>query len=243
MIAGELSRVPAMAVAASRDRPETAHRRLAGHVLSPLQVIFPSASETLMPMPDHAYALRCHPATPAATVSGISAEVARTPAGDFVFSYRLSGDMVRLRIPSPHAPSRADGLWQHTCFEAFVALAGSDAYREFNFSPSGQWAAYAFAAYRRPVAAHAAPTMAAAPRIEARLFAGHLDLTAIVPALALPAEAVEEPLQIGLAAVVESADTVDGERSYWALQHPAGRPDFHHREAFAIDLPACRQNF
>jgi hypothetical protein len=33
--------------------------------------------------------------------------------------------------------------------------------------------------------------------------------------------------------VIEDAD---GSLSYWALAHPPGRPDFHHTEAFALDL-------
>ena len=31
-------------------------------------------------------------------------------------------------------------------------------------------------------------------------------------------------------------ETVDGERSYWALAHPAGQPDFHHRDSFTLAL-------
>ena len=40
-------------------------------------------------------------------------------------------------------------------------------------------------------------------------------------------------LQLGLAAVIETAD---GERAYFALRHPAERPDFHHRGGFALQL-------
>ena len=36
-------------------------------------------------------------------------------------------------------------------------------------------------------------------------------------------------------AVVEESD---GTRSYWALKHPPGRPDFHHAAAYALDLAA-----
>jgi hypothetical protein len=35
--------------------------------------------------------------------------------------------------------------------------------------------------------------------------------------------------------VIESAD---GSISYWALRHPAGRPDFHHLDGFALLLDA-----
>ena len=53
-----------------------------------------------------------------------------------------------LLVPAPAPPVRTDGLWRHTCFEAFIAPAGSSEYWEYNFSPSGAWAAYHFTAYR-----------------------------------------------------------------------------------------------
>ncbi len=188
-----------------------------------------------MPKPETSFALEHHPLTPAPMVAGVSASVCRQASGELQFNYRLCGDMARLRVPAPRSESRADGLWAHTCCEAFIALAGKPAYWEFNFSPSGQWAAYAFSAYR----VLAGPAPSPAPRIDARLTPGRLELTATIAAAALPAEFASEPLLIGLAAVVESADTVDGERSYWALRHLARAPDFHDRDAFIIELPAC----
>jgi hypothetical protein len=35
--------------------------------------------------------------------------------------------------------------------------------------------------------------------------------------------------------VIEAAD---GGKSYWALAHPPGRPDFHHAAGFAAHLPS-----
>ena len=43
---------------------------------------------------------------------------------------------------------RTDGLWRHTCFEAFIAAAVRPEYWEYNLSPSGAWAAYHFTGYR-----------------------------------------------------------------------------------------------
>jgi hypothetical protein len=40
-------------------------------------------------------------------------------------------------------------------------------------------------------------------------------------------------LQLALSAVVEDEQ---GLLSYWALKHPPGRPDFHHPDAFALEL-------
>ncbi|MND06273.1 hypothetical protein D3C83_275510 [compost metagenome] len=42
-----------------------------------------------------------------------------------------------------------------------------------------------------------------------------------------------ETLLVGLAAVIEAAD---GALSYWALRHAPAKPDFHHRDAFALAL-------
>jgi hypothetical protein len=167
-------------------------------------------------------------------VRAVQAAVARRPDGGLAFSYQISGDMARLRIPSPQAPRRSDGLWQQTCCEAFVALAGDAAYREFNFSPSGQWAAYAFSSYR---CLQQTSDAATAPQISASLTEGHLQLSALLAADLLPPGAATAALQIGVSVVIESSDTVAGERSYWALRHADGAADFHRRDTFVLELP------
>ena len=55
----------------------------------------------------------------------------------------------RFVIPQIDEPSRAEGLWRTTCFEAFLREQGAQAYQEWNFAPSGQWAAYNFSGYRQ----------------------------------------------------------------------------------------------
>ena len=42
-------------------------------------------------------------------------------------------------------------------------------------------------------------------------------------------------LRIGPSTVVEASD---GARSYWALRHPAAKPDFHRPDAFTMLLEA-----
>jgi hypothetical protein len=179
---------------------------------------------------DYPLTLRCHPATPAPVVRAIEARATCQPDGSLTLAYRVWGDMARLLIPEAQPPGRTDSLWEHTCFEAFVGIAGSTAYREFNFSPSGQWAAYAFADYRQPE--QPAPSITA-PQITTRRFAGRLEIEATIPAASLPAG---RSLQISLSAVIEAADIVDGSHSYWALHHVAERPDFHQRAAFILEL-------
>jgi len=135
--------------------------------------------------------------------------------------YRIEGAIDRLRIPAPAASQRAERLWEHTCCELFFTQTGAVAYREFNFSPSGQWAAYAFERYRAGAALPATD-----PDIVVRRAPGRLELEARVAAPA-------QRLRVGLCAVIEADD---GALSYWALRHPGEKPDFHRVEAFALEL-------
>jgi hypothetical protein len=162
-------------------------------------------------------------------VRGLHVEVAR--ATDMLaVTYVLEGDLAALRIPPPAAPAIVQGLWEHTCFELFVAADGAASYHELNLAPSGAWAAFAFRDYRDggPLA-----DAALAPGIVARHEAGRFRLDARVPLARLSPAYPDARLRLALTAVVEVAD---GERSYWALRHPPGRPDFHHRDGFALVL-------
>jgi|SRR5688572_4094413 len=172
-------------------------------------------------------ALQRHPASPCAALRGIEASVTRAAEG-LQLAYRLEGDLDRLRIPQARAPRIAEGLWQHTCCELFIAPAAGAAYHEFNFSPSGEWAAYRFERYRHGMAL--LETLAE-PRIRVQRAAGVLELRARI-CLPLPSNAV-----LGLSAVIEETD---GTLSYWALRHAPGRPDFHHRDAFTLELDEVR---
>ena len=187
-----------------------------------------------MSIADHALILSHHPATPSPFVHAIKARVTRKSDNHLVFNFRLMGDIDRLIIPAPQVAAPADKLWEHTCFEAFIAIADEPAYREFNFSPSGQWAAYAFSDYRQrdDVVTNQLISIAS-PRILIRTFADRLELDAIIPPNALPHLANGATLQCGLSAVIEDTD---GGRSYWALRHTAAHPDFHLRDAFAFEL-------
>ena len=184
-----------------------------------------------MPDSPNLFPLLCHPATPAPPINRIDASLVRLADGRIAFRYCLRGDMARLRIPADNSTERTSLLWEHTCFEAFVGLRGETAYREFNFSPSGQWAAYAFSDYRRraPDSFELAP-----PQNFARTYAGRLELDAVLDLRALPENPGNTPWQIALSAVVEAADIVDGSHSYWALHHASSRPDFHQRAGFTF---------
>lgn len=183
--------------------------------------------------------LHAHPDTLQPRVRGLSAGAARGP-DTLVFEYQLSGDLGRLLLPAPTptpnaaptpAPvSRRDGLWRHSCFEAFVTRAGAPEYFEFNFAPQGDWAAYSFARYREGMQPL---ELAAAPRIEVRRTGEQFALTATVSLGAASRVADGAPLRVALAAVLEDGS---GTLSYWALKHPPGKADFHHADGFVLEL-------
>lgn len=175
--------------------------------------------------------LVCHPRTPSASVGAIDVRVESAANGILALTFVLQGDLAAVRIPAERPSGQVDALWRHTCFEAFLMAGDGPGYREYNFSPSGAWAAYAFRDYRQAsdqqsgAAAHAS-----APVIRVHRSAQRLALEA---ELALDPPPSYRPLRLGLCAVVEAAD---GALSYWALRHPPGKPDFHHIDAFALQL-------
>jgi hypothetical protein len=138
-----------------------------------------------------------------------------------------------LRIPTPLPPRAGDRLWQHTCFEIFIARR-MPSYHELNFSPSREWAAYAFSDYRNgaPLAGDSLD-----PHIAVCISANRLELEATVRLQRLSPPLVAGKLSFGLSAVIEDAE---GRLSYWALRHPPGKPDFHHPQAFALELDEVR---
>ncbi|MBI3799217.1 MAG: DOMON-like domain-containing protein [Deltaproteobacteria bacterium] len=150
-------------------------------------------------------------------------------SGALVLTFALEGDLTRLRIPAPQPPRRADGLWQHTCFEAFLRRQGEPAYCEFNFAPSGEWAAYTFRRYRDGMSL----AQDLDPRIVARKAKNRLELDAIIQRECLLPVQPRARVQLALSAVVEDEQ---GVLSYWALTHPPGRPDFHHPDAFILEF-------
>jgi hypothetical protein len=152
--------------------------------------------------------------------------------GDLTLHYDLTGAIHNLLIPSPQPQTETNELWKHTCFEAFIAVVDDEThtrYHEFNFSPSGQWAAYAFTNYRQRKAWQANNP----PAINCTHSSKHLYLEAIIKSADLPDKPVHQPYRLGLSAVLETAE---GQLSYWALSHPSGAPDFHHRRGFTLSL-------
>ena len=148
-----------------------------------------------------------------------------TENGALRLRYRITGTPL---LPAPQTPAAADNLWQHTCCELFVANADEDAYCEFNFSPSGLWAAYRFTRYRQPDQDF---QPAVAPQTTLRPQANSFELDALIARELLP---TGNSLTLGLTAVIEAND---GSKTYWALAHSADQPDFHLPASFTLSLP------
>lgn len=181
--------------------------------------------------PSVAAKLFCHPESQRSEIiRGIDVHVKALMNGELILSYNLTGDLERLRIPPSVLPRRVDGLWRHTCFEAFIATVEGPEYFELNFSPSGEWAAYQFCAYRDGAAM---ADDAFWPKISVERGSNRLITTASVPWERLPTIRREQLVRLGLSAVIESDE---GSLSYWALEHPCVKPDFHHENSFTLEL-------
>ena len=142
--------------------------------------------------------------------------------------YVLAGDLVRLAIPPRTRARRAERLWEHTCFEAFVASAAGARYCELNVAPSTEWAAYAFDSYRhgmRPLELEKPPTVKVAETASELRVTAAMELGSLADA--------PWPWRIGLTAVVEDRT---GVRAYYALKHPREKPDFHDAASFTVLL-------
>jgi hypothetical protein len=177
----------------------------------------------------HQAVLEAHAQTPPAVPLRLAAAV-RVAAGELSCTFVLQAPLALLRLPAAGAGARRDELWRHTCFELFMSPAGQSLYYEFNFAPSLEWAAYRFADYRRGM--RPAP-LAQPPRLTRTDAPGELTLAAAIAIGELADIAAAPRLALGLAAVLEEQG---GTLSYWALQHPAARPDFHQRQAFTLEL-------
>jgi hypothetical protein len=176
------------------------------------------------------HALTRHPHSTCVAAARIEVEVVGPSAGRLALSYLVYGNIRDLRLPVLTAPARADELWQQTCFEAFVGTSAGAPYYELNFAPSTRWAAYRFGGYRSGMRV---ATEIGAPAIEVNAAPERYILRASLKIDQLSALPRDLPWRLGLAAVTE--DTHGG-KSYWALAHPPGKPDFHHFDCLALEI-------
>ncbi len=163
-------------------------------------------------------------------MSELRASIGRSCAGALEVAFRLAGAVSSIRVPLLGATRPGSRLWEHTCFELFVARDLERAYYELNLAPSGEWAIYAFCDYRQAASLSREP---APPDISVRKSDELVELDARISLPELFPSNDPARWRIGLSAVVEERD---GRRSYWALRHPRVRPDFHHPDALALWL-------
>jgi hypothetical protein len=160
-----------------------------------------------------------HPDFPSAAVTAIDVEIERPPNG-LTLRYIMA------------LPKRTDELWHHTCFEAFVCPEPGAAYLEFNLAPSTQWAAYRFSGYRAGMADVKEFTLS---QIDVQSDASSYELQVSLDLTPIADFPVDAMWRLALSTVIEETS---GAMSFWALRHPPGKPDFHHSDCFALELPA-----
>lgn len=164
-----------------------------------------------------------HPTFQPANVTGVSVCWSELPDGRLMLRFRVDG-CDRLVIPPFRGHGQAVDLWKTTCFELFL-YDGEGRYREFNFSPNGQWALFGFEGYRHR---GGEVTLRDGPEIKhERGDSVFVQTVFIDAAILLGAE------RAALAAVIEEQG---GRPSYWALAHNGLKPDFHDPFGFRMPL-------
>ena len=171
------------------------------------------------------YRLVPHPDHRPERISHVEANIVGLDSDWLRLRWQVEG-VELLEIPQFAGKERADGLWETTCFEVFLRPVGGHAYVELNLSPSERCAAYDFTSYREGMAER---PFAREPECAMRLGQHLAIFEAAIPLAELP----QMPCELGLCAVLEE----DGwPLTYWALEHPSGKPDFHHPSCFAARL-------
>jgi hypothetical protein len=169
-----------------------------------------------------------HPAFGNFGLDDIAVGLERPSASLIRLHYTLVGDISAIVVPPSAEPLRTDGLWESTCFELFLRREGESGYLELNFAPSGEWAAYSFRAFREGMVQAAMP---GPPEISATVTADRLEVeVAVSPWLD------DGPYAMNIAAILQNRT---GHRSFWAISHAGGEPDFHHPSCFIEQLPAA----
>jgi len=167
------------------------------------------------------YRLKPHPTTPPLEVSAISVTMMRLMGGELLLRYRIN-QASKVVVPRGYAHRSQEDLWRRTCLEFFLYDHGGR-YREFNFAPAGDWAAFEFASYRKLIGDYVPEV---APKIDFQR--GPQVITATVR---LPARLLDGVKSASLCAVIEE----EGEhQSLWSLAHRRDEPDFHDPMSFAI---------
>lgn len=159
------------------------------------------------------------PFTPISAIDSISCniEAINEPAAMNI-SFQINGDLDQIRWPD-HVQTN-DALWEHTCFEYFIAAVDDEHYFEFNQAPSGAWTSYRFSRYRTDRSID--------ENIVADKFLMSLDEKTCDVELEVAFPQASE-FQLGLSVILED---MNAQLHYFSLSHPLDKPDFHAREHY-----------
>jgi len=154
----------------------------------------------------------------------------------FMLEYHLEGDLTCIFLPKlKRNPKLKDRLWEHTCFEAFLAWGDHPSYWEVNLSPSGDWNTIYFERYR------VQKKVDAVSSVEFQVLKNSKTQFQCLAEVDIPLTLEENvshsldssPLWVSLTAVIEEKNQT---LSYWANHHEGNDPDFHLRKSFNLLL-------
>lgn len=166
---------------------------------------------------DNLFVLQPHPES-SIIADGVELTITRTESSLHLKYNIKNADKVVL--PPKALPQFTDNLWQHSCCELFIRSKGSSDYIEFNFSPSAEWAAYGFDDYRENMHPLSEFMPAISTKTDGSDFIIEVDIKGEFP---------EGEWDINATAILEN---IEGDKSYLALTHGKGEPDFHSPECF-----------
>lgn len=148
---------------------------------------------------------------------------------ELVLEYSLKDPEGLFEVPKTAASwtvseaTRRDGLWQATCFEAFLQPSGGSHYYEFNFALSPAWNVYLFAAYREPQPPQATEDFV--------LKSMHWEPAKKHLRVVLENKTGAKKFNAGLTAILQEKS---GAKHYYAVAHKGAKPDFHLTESFIL---------
>ncbi len=177
--------------------------------------------------------LDCHPDSYCGAVDDISVNISLSPSKHLILKYIISGDIDGLNLPAHTQSIRTDDLWEETCMEIFLKPAHGDQYFEMNFAPSSRWAVFQFESYRKSMP-H--PDVPAPPVVRTHLENATFTLFADIDLSQFQELGAATEFDIGLSAVIEE---LSSRKSFWALAHAEGAPDFHNKDCFIHQLQAA----
>jgi hypothetical protein len=168
----------------------------------------------------------------------ISVEVQCTPIL-FIFDFYLVGSVnaVSLLDQSATTLSRAEELWNSTCFEWFLKSKNHKNYWEFNGAPTGHWNFYELEGYRTNLLES---TLVDQPVISCNRGTTDSIANSYSYHVEIPAERLLTNAQInfdeGVLAISSVVKWQSGETSYFSLNHANDKPDFHSEAGFILSL-------